>query len=314
MRKKVVVFGGGTGQSVLLKGLKNFPLDITAVVSVCDDGKSTGKLRKEFNQPAVGDIRRVLIALAETEPLVEKIFNYRFKTYTDLDGHTVGNLLLTAATNISGNMSEGIKALSHVLKLKGRVLPLTEDNVVLMAKMKNGEVVEGEHQITEYHGEIAEVYYQEIPQTNPMVVAAILNADYIIFSMGSLYTSLLPNLICEEVVNAIEKTSAKIFYVCNMMTQPGETDDFKVSDHVNLINQYLIKRKIDLVFVNEEKIPKKIKEKYASLEQKDEVLIDEENLQDIAIVKSKLLLVEEEMIRHNYNKLAALIFVQTIEE
>ena len=130
MKNKVVVLGGGTGMSHLIKGLKLFPFDITTVVSVCDDGKSTGRLRNEFHIPAVGDIRRILVALSETEPLVEELLNYRFNTTSDLNGHTVGNLLLTASTNITGNMSDGIEALGKVLNLKGKVLPLTEDNVV----------------------------------------------------------------------------------------------------------------------------------------------------------------------------------------
>ena len=138
--KKVVVFGGGTGISYLLRGLKDFPIDITAVITVSDNGRSTGKLRKEFHTPAVGDIRRVLVALSETEPLVMELFNHRFKTKSDLDGHTVGNLLLTAASEIRGNLSDGIEALSKVLNLKGKVVPLTEDNVTLMAKLQDGTI------------------------------------------------------------------------------------------------------------------------------------------------------------------------------
>ena len=134
--KKVVVLGGGTGMSTLLKGLKLFPLDITAVVSVCDDGQSTGRLREEFNMPAMGDIRKVLAALSETEPLFEQMLNYRFKTTSDLNGHTLGNLLLTALTDMTGNLSDGIEALSKVFNLKGKVVPLTEDNVVLMGEME----------------------------------------------------------------------------------------------------------------------------------------------------------------------------------
>ena len=136
MNKKVVVLGGGTGLSTLLRGLKQFPLDITAIVSVCDDGKSTGVLRKEFNIPAVGDIRRVIVSLSETEPLIEKLLNYRFSTSSDLNNNTVGNLLLTALANISGNMSDGIESLGKVLNLKGKVLPLIEDNVILMGQME----------------------------------------------------------------------------------------------------------------------------------------------------------------------------------
>jgi uncharacterized cofD-like protein len=148
MNNKIVVFGGGTGQSVLLSGLKKFPFDITAIVSVSDDGKSTGKLRREFNVPAVGDIRRVLVSLSETEEVIEELVNYRFKTTSDLDGHTVGNILLTALTDISGNLSSGIKQIGKVLNLKGKVLPLTDDNVTLMAEMEDGNIVEGESGIT----------------------------------------------------------------------------------------------------------------------------------------------------------------------
>ena len=149
MNKKVVILGGGTGLSSLLRGLKQYPLDITAVVSVCDDGSSTGRLREEFNTPAVGDIRKVITSLSETEPLVEELLNYRFKTTSDLNGHAVGNLLLTAMANITGNMSDGIESLSKVLNLKGKVLPLTEDNVILMGRMEDGSIIEGEHNITE---------------------------------------------------------------------------------------------------------------------------------------------------------------------
>ena len=148
MKRKVVVLGGGTGSSTLLRGLKEFPIDLTAIVSVCDDGSSTGVLREEFGIPAVGDIRRVLVALSETEPLVMELFNYRFHTKSDLDGHTVGNLLLTACSGITGNLSDGIEALSKVLNLKGKVVPLTEENVILMGEMADGSIVEGEHNIT----------------------------------------------------------------------------------------------------------------------------------------------------------------------
>ena len=148
MKRKVVVLGGGTGSSTLLRGLKEFPVDLTSIVSVCDDGSSTGVLREEFSIPAVGDIRRVLVALSETEPLVMELFNYRFKTTSDLDGHTVGNLLLTASSEITGNLSDGIEALSKIFNLKGKVVPLTEENVTLIGEMGDGAVIEGEHNIT----------------------------------------------------------------------------------------------------------------------------------------------------------------------
>ena len=275
--KKVVVLGGGTGMSNLLRGLKQYPLDITAIVTVCDDGKSTGILREEFNIPAVGDIRRVLVSLSETEPLVMDLFNYRFNTSSDLDGHTVGNLLLTAASEITGNLSDGIEALSKVMNLKGKVVPLTEDNVVLMAEMQDETIVEGEHHITEKKSKIKKLYYKEEAVATKEALEAINKADLIIFSMGSLFTSIIPNLLIDSVVKQIEKSKAKLMYVCNMMTQPGETDDFTVTDHVKVLNEYLGKRNIDLVLANTGKIDEKMAKFYETQEQKDPVIYDSEN-------------------------------------
>lgn len=313
MNKKVVVLGGGTGMSVLLQGLKKFPLDITAIVSVSDDGSSTGKLREEFNTPAVGDIRRVLISLSETEPLVEKLFNYRFKTCSDLDGHTVGNLILTAAKEITGNLSDGIEALSKVFNLKGKVVPLTEDNVVLMAKMEDGSIVEGEHHITESPKKIKEVFYKEEPIVNPESIEAIKNSDAIILSMGSVYTSIIPNLITKEIINAIDNSSAKIMYVCNMVTQPGETEGFKVSDHINLLNEYLGKRKIEYVLANDKKIDENILKRYQTTEQKDQVVLDKENLNNVKLIEDNYFTVIDNIVRHDALKLAFNIFIEVFK-
>lgn len=313
MNKKVVVLGGGTGMSVLLQGLKKFPLDITAIVSVSDDGSSTGKLREEFNTPAVGDIRRVLISLSETEPLVEKLFNYRFKTCSDLDGHTVGNLILTAAKEITGNLSDGIEALSKVFNLKGKVVPLTEDNVVLMAKMEDGTIVEGEHHITESPKKIKEVFYKEEPVVTPESIEAIKNSDAIILSMGSVYTSIIPNLITKEIINAIDNSSAKIMYVCNMVTQPGETEGFKVSDHINLLNSYLGKRKIEYVLANDKKIDENILKRYQTTEQKDQVILDKENLNNVKLIEDNYFTVIDNIVRHDALKLAFNIFTEVFK-
>ena len=311
MNKKVVVLGGGTGLSTLLRGLKQFPLDITAIVSVCDDGKSTGILRKEFNIPAVGDLRRVIVSLSETEPLIEELFNYRFSTSSDLNNHTVGNLLLTALANITGNISDGVESLSKVLNLKGQVLPLTEDNVILMGKMEDGTVIEGEHNITLDTRKIKDVFYKEEPIVTPKAIEAINNADLIILSMGSIFTSIIPNLICKEMIDAIDASKAKIMYVCNMTTQPGETDGFKVSDHVNLLNRYLGKKKIDIVIANSGKIDPEIAEKYSNLEQKDPVILDEENV-SAEIIKSNFVDLSENVIRHNVIKLSSYIFTSLL--
>ena len=296
---KVAVRGGGTGMSVLLNGLKKLPFDIKAVVSVCDDGKSTGRLREEFNMLAVGDIRKVLISLSSDDEAVEKVLNYRFSTNSDLNGHPIGNLLLTGAKDITGNMSDGIELLNSLLKLQGKVLPLTEDNVILMGQMEDGSIVEGEHKITEDKRTINSVFYKEKPEV-------IREADAIILSMGSLFTSIIPNLICEEVRKEIGKSKAKIIYVCNIMTQPGETEDFSVSHHIKLLNKYLGRRKVDAVVVNNGKINDEIIQKYASSEQKDLVELDYKNIKKLGtdIIEDNYVVIENNTIRHNALKVS----------
>ena len=316
MKKKVVVLGGGTGSSTLLRGLKEFPIDLTAIVSVCDDGNSTGVLREEFNIPAVGDIRRVLVALSETEPLVMELFNYRFRTKSDLDGHTVGNLLLTASSEITGNLSDGIEALSKIFNLKGKVVPLTEENVVLMGEMEDGIIIEGEHHITQYNkSNIKRVFYKEKPQPTREAMEAIKSADLIILSMGSVFTSIIPNLICEEIVEAIDCSKGKIMYVCNMVTQPGETDDFKVSDHVRLLNQYLGKCKINVVVANNGKIDEEMAKRYESLEQKDPVELDRKETKTMVekIIADDYVIINNNLLRHNVLKLGLHIFGYLLE-
>ena len=274
MNKKVIVFGGGTGLSCLLKGLKQFPVDITAVVSVCDDGGSTGILRDEFDILAVGDIRKVLVALSQTESSVEELLNHRFNTNGTLNKHTVGNILLTAATEMTGSIQQGIELLGKVLNLCGNVMPVTESNITLSAEMMDGSIVDGEHFITASSKKIKRVFYKETPEINDSLLKEIKSADLIVFSMGSLYTSILPCLLSKEIINKLDKSSAPIEYACNLFTQPGETDKFKVSDHLKIINSYLGKRKIDVVIANNGKIDERLAYKYLSTEQKDPVLID----------------------------------------
>jgi len=313
--KKVAVLGGGTGMSILLRGLKKLPFDISAIVSVCDDGSSTGRLREEFNMPAVGDIRKVLASLSNDSKTVDKLLHYRFDTYSDLDGHALGNLLLIGASDIAGNMSDGIELLNKLLHLNGNVIPLTEDNVTLMGVMEDGNIVEGEHHITEDKRLIKDVKYKETPVVNPDVLKAIRESDAIILSMGSLFTSIMPNLICKEVIDEIDKSSAKIIYVCNIMTQPGETLDFKVSDHVKLLNRYLGKRKVDVVVVNTGDISRDIIERYATTEQKDTVKADFDKLKelDVEIIKDNYILIEDGIIRHNALKVAIDLFSYLME-
>ena len=310
MNKKVLVFGGGTGMSYLLRGLKNFPLDITAVVSVCDDGGSTGILRDEFNMTAVGDIRKVLISLSKTEGDFENLLNYRFTSEGSLNKHTVGNILLAAATNINGTVSSGIKILSKVLNLNGKVIPFTEDVVTLVGEMEDGEIVKGEHFITECPKKIKRVYYENEPKISNELIKEIENSDVIVLSMGSLFTSVIPTLLSKDVRDAIDRSHAKIVYSCNLFTQPGETDNFKVSNHIKTLNEYLGKRKVEYVIANTEKISGRLALRYATEEQKDPVELDLEEVKKVCkeAILDDLVIIEKGVFRHDYFKLGYLIF------
>lgn len=311
MQKKVVVLGGGTGISYLLRGLKDFPVDITAIITVSDNGSSTGKLRKEFNIPAVGDIRKVITNLSGIDDPIKKMMSYRFSTSSDLNGHAVGNLILTSMLEITGSLEESINCLSKLLDVKHHVLPLSEDsNLVLMGVQEDGTIVEGEEQITKAKTKFKKICYKEEPKVLSKAIKAIKEADLVIFSMGSLFTSILPNIICKDVCNALKSTKAPIMYLCNAVTQPGETDNFTVGDHVKLLNKYLDTRKVDVVIASNTKIDKKIAMKYETEEQKDPVEIDYEKLKklNVELIESDLIVVEDNTLRHNSLKLSSLIF------
>lgn len=307
--KKVVVLGGGTGLSVLLSGLKLFPIDITAVVSVADDGASTGRLREEFNIPAVGDLRKVLVSLSEVEPLVEQLLQYRFQTDSDLDGHAMGNLLLTALFNITGNLTESLTSLSKILNIKGKVLPFTEDNAILIAHTKDGEIIEGESNITKAFKQIDYIEYKNEVHATKKVIKALKNADLIIVGIGSLYTSVIPNLLDKEVVKVLKESKAKKMYVSNIMTEHGETDGFTVSDCIKQINKYTGENIIDVVVSNSETIPVEILKLYEE-EKSTPIIIDEEELNkmNIQIIKDELVKIVNNQVRHDNIRTALNIF------
>lgn len=311
MHKKVVVFGGGTGISFFLRGFKDFPIDLTAVITVSDNGRSTGKLRQEFHTPAVGDIRQVITNLSTIDEPIKQMMSYRFKTSSDLNGHAVGNLILTSMLDITGSLKESIKSLSKLLDVKHTVLPISEDrDLTLMGEDIEGNIIEGEEQITESPNKIKRIFYKEEPEVLPEVIKAINEADLIILSIGSLYTSILPNIICKEVKLAIDDSKAPIMYVCNAVTQPGETDNFKVSDHLKMLNSYLGKRKIDVVIASNSKITKAIAKKYATEEQKDPVPIDYEEVKKMGVelIEGDLIVIEDNRIRHNSLRLSSMVF------
>jgi len=302
--KKVVVFGGGTGLSSLLRGLKLFPLDIVAVVSVADDGSSTGKLRTEFDIPAVGDLRNVVIALSETEPLLEELFQYRFKSNGNFDRHSVGNILLTALLNINGNLTDAVSSFGKILNLKGKVLPLTEDKLTLVAYTDDEKII-GEHNITKAFKTIKKIEYLKKPKVLDQVIKEIYEADLVIFSMGSLYTSIIPHLLCKEVREALKNSKCEKMYICNVMTEHGETDNFKVSDHVKLLNKYAKFNMINVVIANTNEIDSEVKKKYYDLEKAEPVLVDDIN---IKIIKEQLSIINEGVVRHDPLKTGYTIF------
>ena len=311
MYKKVVVLGGGTGMSYLLKGLKDFPVDITAIITVSDNGRSTGKLREEFHTPAVGDIRKVITNLSQIDQPIKDMMSYRFKTSSDLDGHAVGNLILTAMLDITGSLTESIKQLSKLLDVRHKVLPISEHcDLTLMGLDKDGNIIEGEEQITESHRQFEKIFYKKEPKVSHEALEAIKNADLIIISMGSLYTSVLPNIICKEVEEVINERKAPIMYTCNIVTQPGETDNFTVGDHVKLLNRYLDKKKVDVVIASNTKIDDEMAKRYESQEQKDPVLIDYDEIKKIGVelIEDDLITIDDNTLKHNSLKLSSLIF------
>lgn len=308
--KKIVIFGGGSGLSQLLKGLKLFPIDLTAIVSMSDNGKSTGMLRKDFNIPAVGDITKVMLSMSDADQDTIDLLNYRFHASSSIESHSIKNLMLTALLDIKGNCKDALKVLNKMLSVKGRVLPLTEDSVDLIGITDKGEEIVGEDELSHSDKKIVDVRYSKPIKVNTDVIKAIKNADLIIFSSGSLFTSIYPHIIAPDVVDAISKSKAKTMYICNLVTQPGETDNFKVSDHIKMLEKHLGVGGINIVLANGETINKEMAKKYATREQKDPVLIDENKLKkmDIELIKDNLISIENGFLRHDSLKVGYLIF------
>ncbi|MGI6434161.1 MAG: gluconeogenesis factor YvcK family protein [Syntrophomonadaceae bacterium] len=260
---RIVVIGGGTGLSVMLKGLKKYTSQLTAVVTVTDDGGSSGRLRSELGVLPPGDIRNCLVALAETETLMDKVFQHRFNAGDGLQGHNLGNLLLVALTDIAGDFVSAIREVSQVLKVRGQVLPATLEYVTLAAKMQDGSIVTGETSIRRHDQKIEKVFL--IPGKclpAPETLEAIREADAVILGPGSLYTSIIPNLLVHGVVSAIEESKAVTCYVSNIMTEKGETDGYSAADHLRVILEHLGQQIIDYVIVNSGPIDEDRLERY----------------------------------------------------
>ena len=307
---KVVAIGGGTGLSMLLRGIKRYTSNITAIVTVGDDGGSSGRLRNEMGILPPGDIRNCIAALGDDEDLITELFQYRFKTGEGLEGHSFGNLFLTALCSITGNMVKAIKESANVLNIRGVVLPATLDDMKLGAEFEDGRVVHGESSIPEAQGQIKRLFTEpEDCQALPEAIDAIGDADLIILGPGSLYTSVIPNLLVNGIVDAIMKSKARKIYVCNIMTQPGETTDYTVASHINALFKHAKGKKIvDAVLVNNN-LPDNISEGYAK-SGSIPVRLDMENINPIGIeiVSQKLIQESKEgLVRHSSNRVARAI-------
>jgi uncharacterized cofD-like protein len=310
---KIVAVGGGTGLATMLRGLKKITTNLTAVVTVSDDGGSSGRLQKELGVLPPGDIRNCLVALADDEALVTELFRYRFAEGEGLSGHSFGNLFLAAMTGITGNFDEAIKVSSRVLNVKGRVLPSTLAVARLCAKMTDGSIIEGESLIPEARKTIDEVYLDP-PFAPPLdeVIAAIREADAIVLGPGSLYTSIMPNLLVDRVGREIEASPAIKIYVCNVMTQPGETDGYTAARHVDALLHGAQAHVCDVTVVNDE-LPRKLREAYAE-EGQLPVDVDEDELRRLGVrVVRANVISETDTVRHDSDRLAAVV-VAIIDE
>ena len=308
---KIVAIGGGTGLSMLLRGIKKYTNNVTAIVTVGDDGGSSGRLREEMGVLPPGDIRNCIAALADDEDMITELFQYRFKNGEGLEGHSFGNLFLTALCAITGDMFRAVKESSNVLNIRGVVLPATLDDMKLAAEFEDGRIIHGESNIPEVHGKIKRLFTEpEHCKALPEAITAIKEADLIILGPGSLYTSVIPNLLVDGIVEAITKSTAKKIYVCNIMTQPGETDNYSVASHVNaLISHAGGKKIIDAVLVNDS-LPDNISEGYAK-SGSIPVRLDMENIAPIGIeVVSQKLLQENKqgLVRHSSHRVARAVY------
>ena len=300
----VVVVGGGHGLSVLLRGIKRATSNVSAVVTVADDGGSSGRLREDFGMIPPGDLRNCLVALADTEPLMEKLFQYRFKGASELAGHSFGNLFIAAMTEVTGDVEKALRESSKVLAVKGEVLPASKECVRLDAVMDDGTVVEGESQIPEVHKRIRRV--RLFPQhVKPVEAAldAIEHADAIVLGPGSLYTSIMPNLLVDGVAEKIRRSKALKIYICNVMTQPGETDGYTASMHARAIIDHGGRGIIDFMLVNDAPITKEVREYYAK-QGASPVVVDEAEINALGVgfVKADIIN-QKEIIRHDPDKL-----------
>jgi uncharacterized cofD-like protein len=306
---EIVAFGGGTGLSNLLRGLKKKSDNLTAVVTVADDGGSSGRIRDEMGILPPGDIRNCLVALADREPLMERLFQHRFQSEGGLEGHSFGNLYIAAMTEVLGDFEEAVRASSKVLAIRGKVLPATNENIALGAVYSDDEERIGESAIPVYDKKIKRVFLSpDTAKTTPEVKESIENADLIVIGPGSLYTSILPNLLVDGIVESIKKSSALKLYICNVMTQPGETDGYTAADHAEAIINHCGEGVFDYIIVNNQPGSKELQKKYEE-EGAFPVKIDHKRLKKLGLkVVEADLLKKNSYLRHDPEVLAELIY------
>jgi uncharacterized cofD-like protein len=305
---KVVVIGGGTGLATILRGLKKENIEITAIVTVADDGGSSGILREEMNMPPPGDIRNVLVSLAEKEPLIQSLFQHRFKNGNGLAGHSLGNLLIAGMQEITGDFVTAIKALSKVLAVRGTVLPAANRSIQLVARMTDGSIVRGESNIPKVAKKVDRISLEpENIEALPEAVQAIEEADLILVGPGSLYTSIIPNLLVSGIQDALKRSTAEKIYVANVMTQPGETDGYDVREHIQAIYEHMNTQLFTRAIVNNGLITSAILQKY---EEKGSipVVYEEDSLAEygIDVIKEQLFQIDD-YLRHDAEKVTEIV-------
>ena len=313
---KIVVFGGGTGLSILLRGLKNYTKDISAIVTVADNGGGSGVLREDLGMLPPGDMRNCIIALSDIEPIMVKLMQHRFSDGY-LKGQSFGNLLIAAMYEIFGDYEHALKEIGSIFRLSGKVLPMTLQDTQLKAFLDNGDCILGEKDIPEYVSKLnAKIdKISLVPNVcKPLeeAVRDIREADIIVLGPGSLYTSVIPNILVEDIPSLLTESNAKVFYVCNLMTQPGETDNYNVLDHVHAIIKHSRRYMIDYVIANDETIPESliVNYKYKGAKQ---VLIDDYQIQkleemNIKVISSNFIDIRKNYVRHNSDKIGQLLF------
>jgi uncharacterized cofD-like protein len=305
---KIVSVGGGTGLSTLLVGLKEYTSNITAIVTVADDGGSSGRIRQQFDILPPGDIRNCLVALADASTMMRDLFQFRFEKGSELAGHNFGNLFITVMTRLTGDFEKAIRETSKVLALRGQVIPSTLNNVVLLASHKDGSVTEGENNIPKTNKPIEKVSLRpEGSEATPEALRAIREADLIVLGPGSLYTSIIPNLLIKDITEAIAASRAIKVYVCNVMTQPGETDGYTASNHIKALIEHSHPALIDYCIVNTGKIPQNLLARYTS-ERAFQVVNDRKKIEQMGyrVVEDDTILIQD-FIRHDPMKLAKII-------